>query len=162
MPQALVARETSRSAATELVDALHDATHAVLAHLTPELEAEGLSHCGFWTLYRLAVDGAEHPKAIAHRLAVTMPSVTASADQLVRDGLVERRRSETDRRGVLLEITPKGREVLARVLRRLDAMMSGAFEGLPHTEVKAVARVLAEMTARLRVSERAARPGGGP
>jgi len=162
MPMSLVASETSRSPATELVNALHDATHAVLAHLTPELEAEGLSPCKFWTLYRLASGGAEHPKAIAYRLAVTMPSVTASAGQLVRDGLVERRRSETDRRGVLLEITPKGREVFGRVLRRLDATMGRAFEGLPRAEVRASTRTLAEMTVRLRTSERTPPPGSRP
>jgi DNA-binding MarR family transcriptional regulator len=161
VPQALVTQETSPSAATELVDALHDATHAVLARLTPELEAEGLSHCAFWTLYRLAAGGPEHPKTIAHRLAVTMPSVTASADQLVRDRLVERRRSATDRRGVLLQVTPKGREVLARVLSRLDATMGHAFERLPRAEVRATARTLAEMTVRLRASERTLRPRSG-
>jgi DNA-binding MarR family transcriptional regulator len=160
MPPALVVRETFRSVPTELVDALHDATHAVLARLAPELETEGLSPCKFWTLYRLAAGEAEHPKAIAQRLAVTMPSVTASVDQLVRDGLVERRRSETDRRGVLLEITPKGRAVLAQVLRRFDATMTHAFEGLPSTEVRAVARALTRMTTRLRASERTLRPGG--
>jgi len=161
MAPARTAPETSHSPAAELVDALHDATHAVLARLTPELEAEGLSPCKFWTLYRLASGGAEHPKTIAYRLAVTMPSVTASAGQLVRDRLVERRRSETDRRGVLLEITPKGRDVLARVLRRLDVTMGHAFEGLPRTEVKAAARTLAGMTVRLRASEPAP-PRGSP
>ena len=162
MSQVLVAPETSHRVSTELVDALHDATHAVLSRLTPELEAEGLSQGKFWTLYRLASGGAEHPKTIAHRLAVTMPSVTVSAGQLVRDGLVKRRRSETDRRGVLLEITPKGREVLARVLRQLDETMSCSLEGFHRTEVRAAARTLTEMTARLRASEVARRPGSGP
>jgi DNA-binding MarR family transcriptional regulator len=162
MSHVLLASEVSHSAATELVDALHDATHAVLARLTPELEAQGLSLCKFWTLYRLASGGAEHPKAIARRLAVTMPSVTASVDQLVHDRLVDRRRSETDRRGVLLEITPKGQEVLARVLRRFDATTRDAFEGLPRAEVRAATRTLSEVTTRLRAAEPSRRPGSGP
>jgi MarR family transcriptional regulator, organic hydroperoxide resistance regulator len=153
VPHAYVAREVVPTPATALVDALHDATHAVLARLTPELEAEGLSHCKFWTLYRLAVGGADHPKAIAERLAVTMPSVTSSVDQLVDDRLVERRRSEADRRVVVLEITPKGRQVLANVLRRFDATMSSALRSLPRAQTEAAARTLSELAERLRSRE---------
>jgi len=150
MPQVLLARDAAPSPTTELVDALHDATQAVLARLAPELEAEGLTHCKFWTLYRLAAGGADHPKAIADRLAVTMPSVTASVDQLVGDGLVERRRSETDRRVVVLEITPKGRQVLSDALRRFEGTMGSALRSLPRGQAHAAARTLAELADRLR------------
>lgn len=161
MSQVLLSRTEPPSATTELVDALHDATHAVLARLTPELEAEGLTHCKFWTLYRLATGGADHPKAIADRLAVTMPSVTSSVDQLVADALVERRRSETDRRVVVLAITPKGRRVLANVLRRFDTTMGAALRSLPRSQTHAAARTLAELTHRLR-SEEVGAAGRGP
>lgn len=144
---------------TELLDGLHDATLAVLAAVAPDLEAEGLAPCTFWTLYRLASGGADHPGAIARRLGVTMPSVTQNVDQLVGSGLVSRHRSESDRRIVRLEITPAGRRVLARVVRRVDRTLAQGLKGQPAAEVRAAARLLRTVAARLRRSELPAAEG---
>jgi DNA-binding MarR family transcriptional regulator len=139
--------------ATELLDSLHDATQAVLARIAPDLEAEGLSPCKFWTLYRLGPGGADHAGAVAHRLQISMPSVTQSVDQLVEGGLVLRRRSETDRRVVRLEITPAGRRVLGRVLKRIDGALDPVLREIPPADVRTSARVLRAVGARLREND---------
>lgn len=139
-----------RAPARELLDVLHDATHAVLARITPDLAAAGLTHGQFWALYRLSAAGTGRVTEIARRLAVTMPSVTACVDSLVEEGFVRRTRSETDRRAVVLTITPRGARVLASVLERFDTTLGEALAGVPASEVRAAARLLRTATARLR------------
>jgi MarR family transcriptional regulator, organic hydroperoxide resistance regulator len=146
----LVARTAPERLATELLDSIHDATQAVLARIAPALEAEGLTPCTFWTLYRLGPGGEDHAGAIARRLQISMPSVTQSVDQLVDSGLVSRRRSEADRRVVLLEITPAGRRLLTRVIRRIDERLDPEVHRLPTADVRTAARVLRDVAARLR------------
>ena len=64
--------------------------------------------------------------ALADRLAVQRPSVTAVVDGLVARGLVDRRPGEGDRRQVSHTLTDDGRRVLAAadaaVERRLEAV----------------------------------------
>ena len=150
VPSSSAASRTAAGPARELLGVLHDATHAVLARITPELEAEGLTHGTFWALYRLSDTGSGRATEIARRLSVTMPSVTACVDQLVEDGLVRRARSESDRRAVVLTVTPRGRRVVARVLGRFDATLDAAFAGVPPAEVRAATRLLGEVTRRLK------------
>lgn len=49
---------------------------------------------------------------VAEDLSVSLSAVTASVDRLCRAGMVERRRSEEDRRVVWLELTEQGQNVV--------------------------------------------------
>jgi DNA-binding MarR family transcriptional regulator len=49
---------------------------------------------------------------IAQRLQIQHHSTVELVDRLVRRGLIRRRRSDSDRREVLLELTPRGDKVL--------------------------------------------------
>ena len=66
--------------------------------------------------YRLLANLSEGPSgasALAERLIVSKPSVTALADGLVERAFIERRPSPGDRRGVIHVLTDKGKRVLA-------------------------------------------------
>ena len=66
--------------------------------------------------YRLLLflsEGNAAASAVAGRLAVSRPSVTALADGLEKRGLLQRRADPTDRRRVAHELTDAGREALA-------------------------------------------------
>ncbi len=73
--------------------------------------------------------------ALAERLVVTRPSVTALVDGLVERGLVERRGAPDDRRRVVHALTPKGRRALKAadraIAERLGRVLGelGAREG---------------------------------
>ena len=97
--------------------------------------------------YRVLAFIAEGPaaaSALAGKLAVSRPSVTALIDGLVARGLVERRPDPSDRRRVDHRITDAGRNALAdadvavdRRLRSLAAHLSpekahAALTGLVH------------------------------
>jgi len=63
--------------------------------------------------------------ALANRLAVRPPSVTAVIDGLVTRGLVDRRAVEDDRRRVSHVLTGPGRRLLAEADTAVDARLAG-------------------------------------
>src|SRR6185436_202438 len=87
--------------------------------------------------YRVLVFLSDHDaaaaSALASRLDVTRPTITALVDGLVARGLVERRAARVDRRRVEHHLTPAGERVLAdadaAIIGRLDAVASHLDEG---------------------------------
>jgi DNA-binding MarR family transcriptional regulator len=82
---------------------------------------DGLTHAQLHLLRTLDDQGGELP---ASRLAscadITPTTVTQMVDPMVRHGLVERVRSEEDRRLVFVRLTPAGREVVDRKRAEYD------------------------------------------
>lgn len=77
----------------------------------------GLESWEFDVLSALRREGDPHelsPGELVRATLVTSGTMTNRVDRLVQRGLVERHRSETDRRGVRVQLTPAGME-------RLDA-----------------------------------------
>ncbi|WP_255355809.1 MarR family winged helix-turn-helix transcriptional regulator, partial [Frankia sp. CpI1-P] len=62
---------------------------------------------------------------LADAVAVAPRTMTETVDDLESDGLVARRSHPTDRRAVLLALTPAGREALAVGRRRRAATVAG-------------------------------------
>lgn len=61
--------------------------------------------------------------AVAEALSVHPSNASRACDRLVRDKLLERRDSTTDRRNLVLELSPQGRNLVESVIeRRRDAM----------------------------------------
>lgn len=66
-----------------------------------------------------------HPRGeIAERMIERSPDVTRMVDRLEHRGLVERDRSEDDRRLSITRITPKGLELLDQLRPRIDEVHS--------------------------------------
>ncbi|GEM_PF-424775 len=64
---------------------------------------------------RLDSDGPSRISKIAEAEGVRMPTASNTVNQLEKRGLVRRARDESDRRGVSVELTEKGRAELTRV-----------------------------------------------
>lgn len=82
-----------------------------------------------YRLLALLSEGSAVASALAERLVVTRPSVTALVDGLVERGFVRRRSAPGDRRRVVHALTPKGRRALGAADRtiagRLERVLSG-------------------------------------
>ncbi len=86
-----------------------------------------LSPSQYRVLSFLSEDGANAAAtALAGRMAVSKPSITALVDGLVQRGMVERRPNEHDRRRVQHVVTPAGLEALDRA----DAAVNARLEQL--------------------------------
>ena len=104
---------------------------AALARLLMSLSAfhraiipsHGLSLGQYWGLRFVAVHEPVRMSALARIALVSRPTATAFVDGMERRGWIRRGRSPTDRRAVVLHLTPKAE----RVLQRIDAEQSRLF-----------------------------------
>jgi DNA-binding MarR family transcriptional regulator len=67
-----------------------------------------------YRLLSLLADGTERSTALAQRLAVSKPAISAAVEALTVAGHVRRRIDDTDRRITWLEITPVGEAAMAK------------------------------------------------
>lgn len=72
------------------------------------------------TLLLLAEEGPLVIGQVAHRLGVGLSTGGHLVDRLVQAGLAERTEDAGDRRRTLAQLTPKGEELYARLLNRIQ------------------------------------------
>jgi DNA-binding MarR family transcriptional regulator len=91
-----------------------------------------------------ALDAREAATAgeIAEAARLSPASVTGMLDELERDGIVTRVRSDTDRRRVLVTLTDEGRTVLGKRRRRWLKRWEAAMEDVPERDLEAAAEVM--------------------
>jgi MarR family transcriptional regulator, organic hydroperoxide resistance regulator len=83
---------------------------------------------------------------LADRAGVAPPTATRMLDCLARDGIVERRHSETDRRSVLVRLTADGDEAVEKAHGVIEAWRRQVFEALDPEEREPAARLLARLS----------------
>lgn len=113
------------------------------------LESQGMTHAGWQALLAIADDGPLTQREVAERCYVTPATVTGVVDTLEREGLVERERSDEDRRLVRVRITPEGRERLAGTKREAQRQMAKVFGDLSARDEAVVRRFLSRTIERL-------------
>lgn len=96
-----------------------------------------LQACAF-----IAASGPRTPSDLAERLQITTASVTELVDRLQRDGLVSRLPHPTDRRKLLVTLTPDGVRKTEQVQDRFSAIMSRCTSDLTSAERDAVLHFL--------------------
>ena len=79
---------------------------------------------------------------IARTAQVSPAAVTAMLDELEADGIISRRRGETDRRCVLVSLTDKGHAVLDETGARWRRRWEDATRDLPAADLQAAAGVM--------------------
>lgn len=79
---------------------------------------EGLTHVQGVLLMYLQDKDYSTVSAIADYMGVTMAAASSLVDRLVKGGLLNRDRSESDRRVVYITLTPTGRDVVEKSIVR--------------------------------------------
>jgi DNA-binding MarR family transcriptional regulator len=112
------------------VTSIMRAQQILLAQLDGVLRPWGLTFARYEALVLLSFSrqGALPLRVIGERLMVHPTSVTNIIDRLEGQGFVRRRPNPRDGRGKLAEITPPGREVMARSTADLMAAQFGMAE----------------------------------
>ena len=101
-----------------------------------------LSHIQILVMLR---DGDLSVGDLSRRLGIAKPNITPLIDSLRDSGLVERIRSEGDRRVVNIHLLPAGQARLAEVRASLGGMASLWGEGLNRSEAKELNNALASL-----------------
>ncbi|PAU88320.1 MarR family transcriptional regulator [Pseudomonas sp. WN033] len=87
---------------------------------------------------------------LASELAIEMPSLTRTLNQLQEQGLIERRRSPNDGRAHCLWFTPAGRQQVCELEVHIEAVRQTIYQGLTDAQLDAFAQVLLQMEDNVR------------
>lgn len=124
-------------------------TSSVLLGVMAAVERRhGLSNAAAQTL--AIIEGAGEPLApsvIADRLMITTGSMTSLLDTLEKRGLVRRQPHPSDRRRLLVELTPEGQALVDAFLPELVAVQTELVAGLSEAD-RATAVHLVEQLAK--------------
>lgn len=86
---------------------------------------------------------------LSRRLMVTNGNVTALVDRLVRDGLLERRVSPTDRRALMVRMTPRGRDLFEAVAPKHAMWLQDLMGTMRRERVESLYSHLADLKASI-------------
>ncbi len=89
-------------------------------------------------------------QALATELAIEMPSLTRTLNQLEAQQLIERRRDTADRRVHCLWFTAQGREQVRLLEVHIAQVREDIYRGLSHQQLDAFAEVLLTMEHNVR------------
>jgi MarR family 2-MHQ and catechol resistance regulon transcriptional repressor len=115
---------------------------AVERHSRASIARFGLGTTEFGVLEVLYHKGKLPVCDVQRRILVESSSTTYVVDKLVERGLVRRRQSDTDRRVVLLALTPAGRRLIRRIFPPHAHAMRRAVAALPPREQARAVRLL--------------------
>lgn len=114
-----------------------------------------------YRMLKLLDEGTERSTAIAHRLAVSKPTVSAAVDGLVDHGLLRRNADAGDRRVTWLEITESGCAALAAADEAFIARFGPLLDAVPDPDalLTGLSDVAAALTERRERERERRRPG---
>jgi DNA-binding MarR family transcriptional regulator len=138
---------TPGARALQVLTVLRQLQHALDLHSRFLIQHHGLTGPQAMTLHELSRRGdAITAGAVARAVSLSQATLTGIAERLEKRGLVVRRRSDHDRRQVLLRITPAG-EALVREAPLLQPAFLRAFESLPERRQETLLAALRELAA---------------
>jgi DNA-binding MarR family transcriptional regulator len=107
---------------------------------------EGLTLPQYHLLEALREEDELTVGVLAEAAGVAAPTATRMLDCLARDGFVERRHSEADRRAVLVTLTPAGREAVEAAHEQVSAWRRRVYESLEPAEREQAAALLRRLS----------------
>jgi DNA-binding MarR family transcriptional regulator len=131
------ARESSLPEAAlveQTVDQLWQIMRIVRASSDEDWTTLSLTRAQLRILSRLLRDGPAAVGQLAAQFKVTLPSITATVDRLVQQGLVAREDDPADRRRVINRLTPAGTQLIEHLHEGRRARLVAAIEQLTGEE----------------------------
>lgn len=131
----------------ERIRTIHDAFIALMwiskRQFGHRLQAFGLTHPQFMTLATLTAHGAACTMSdLINVMFQDAPTMTGVIDRLVKMNLVERTRSETDRRVVLVQVTPAGIKLVKQIDEQTLCDAEAGFASLTDEDLSALEQLL--------------------
>ncbi|MGE3991358.1 MarR family winged helix-turn-helix transcriptional regulator [Pseudorhodoplanes sp.] len=118
---------------------------AFVARYESDLAQSGLSIAMWRVLAALSTSGAQRQIDVAESTSIEVSTMSRLVTRLVSLGLVSRTRSDTNNREVNVELTPKGRALVSRLIPRARKLEADAIAGLPPAELAITRQTLRRM-----------------
>lgn len=126
------------------------AHNLILREIRRSMSEQGTTLPRFDVLAQLhRAPGGLTPRQLSRRLLVTAGNLTVIVRQLEKEGLVRRRRVESDRRSYLLVLTPAGRRRIARLIPRHHEDLERVLGPVPRRTRERLRAILGEALERL-------------
>jgi DNA-binding MarR family transcriptional regulator len=109
---------------------------ALFEALDAELEPLGLKATDYVVLVTLANDSAPTASSVCSMIAHDPGAMTRKIDALEKKGLVQRVRSEKDRRAIHIELTPEARKLYPRMMNAVVGVVNDFLHGFTKSEVR--------------------------
>lgn len=93
----------------------------------------------------IGIDGEKNMSTVAKSLSVTTGTLTISVNSLVKKGFVDRIRSETDRRVVLVSLTAKGKKAFKQHQKFHEDMIDAIVAQLDEAEKVILQKALLDL-----------------
>jgi MarR family transcriptional regulator, lower aerobic nicotinate degradation pathway regulator len=121
-----------------------------LAATAASLVAETIGRDGyrrqhFTVLSALAERGASSQAALGRRLMIDRSDMHALLSDLEREGLIARVRDDSDRRRMLVELTPAGGRALKRLNKQIETAQEALLAPLSDPDRRELVRLLTEL-----------------
>jgi DNA-binding MarR family transcriptional regulator len=150
--------KTAREIAGDTLAHIRRIIHRIHAQSAAIEASVGVTGPQFWAMRELVPEPLP-VGAIAERLAIHKATAGRLVDRLVRKKLVTARRSGSDRRVVVVELTAKGRKLASRKAPRpAQADLLVELERLPRAKLAGIEETLAELVRLLRAQDEEVRP----
>jgi MarR family 2-MHQ and catechol resistance regulon transcriptional repressor len=128
--------------ALETIIKLSRSLNSLSAHLLPPLQKEfGVTESQLALLESLLHQGPLTQGQLCQKILRSGSNLTTVVDNLERDGLVRRERDPDDRRVQIVQLTPKGRELIERAFPRHVDRVTKAFGVLTDAEQRELGRL---------------------
>jgi DNA-binding MarR family transcriptional regulator len=134
-----------RTREAELANQLNSAAIHLLRRIARDDSADGLTAARASALSVLAFGGPQRLGDLARRERVAPPTMTRIVDGMVRDGLVRRAPSPTDRRASILEATPRGRVLIERGRARRIQRLARELSTLAEEDLRVLEQAVATL-----------------
>lgn len=138
----MISETIEQRAAHEVAEALRPALLRLARELRRETEQLGVTARQATLLWLVRSRPGLSLRALADAEGISAPSLSGHLDRLEAAGLVERVRSEGDRRKVGVVLTPTGERLLRRIRARRTTWLTERLGGLADDELDAVAAAI--------------------
>jgi DNA-binding MarR family transcriptional regulator len=142
MPARPLPPGTTDERLSRLANRLNSGAIHLLRRIGRDDAADGLTGARASALSVLVYGGVQKLGSLAAREGVAAPTMTRIVEALVQDGLVRREVAPGDRRAVVLEATPRGRQVMERGRARRIQRLAEELSHLAPDEIATLERAV--------------------
>lgn len=132
------------------------------AALRERIEPIGVAPGQFAQLLALFEDDALTQSELCDRVQIDQSTMAHTLKRMERDGLVDRRPDQIDRRRAVITLTPRSRRLQPALITAAREVNALATHGLTEGDVEAYMRVTATLIANLHPQGRASAPDRTP
>lgn len=111
-----------------------------------QLKSSKLNYLQLHALEKIYEAGAVKTLDISKALEISPSTLIGVLDELERQELIKRERQETDKRVVLVSVTKKGKNVVAKHYKEDELLLTNLLKPLDENELEQLRQLLEKMT----------------